>query len=152
MRGCGSGPARIADAGACSRLIPSLGALGKGGNSVRSVREESGCFVSIVKADFRHVQERIMVLKGSVEQIAAATKGITTLHFQDPTCFGSVAFVLRVHLPASLVDHATSSSRRRAVHVRTGGAKFQRQPSERTKARITLSHHPVCRSLLSFVV
>lgn len=43
------------------------------------MREESGCFVSIVKADFRHVQERIMVLKGSVEQIAAATKGIAIL-------------------------------------------------------------------------
>lgn len=90
-------------------------AQGKGGNSVRQVREESQAFVSIVsiqtdftvasavqrlclcgctrlthtphvacthtqvKADFRHVQERIMILKGTVEQIAAATKGIALL-------------------------------------------------------------------------
>jgi hypothetical protein len=52
---------------------------GKGGNSVRAVREESQAFVSIVKADFRHVQERIMILKGTVDQIATATKGIAIL-------------------------------------------------------------------------
>lgn len=35
--------------------------------------------LSQVKAEFRHVQERIMILKGTVEQIATATKGIAAL-------------------------------------------------------------------------
>jgi len=55
------------------------GIIGKVGANVRKVREDSKAFVSILKAEFRNVQERIMVLKGTVPQIAKATALIAHL-------------------------------------------------------------------------
>ena len=55
------------------------GVIGKAGNSVREVREQTGVSLSIVKADYRHAQERIMILKGQPQQIALAAKCIATL-------------------------------------------------------------------------
>lgn len=55
------------------------GIIGKGGNNVRSVRESSGCYVSILKSDYRSVQERIMLLKGQPEHIAKAAHMICEL-------------------------------------------------------------------------
>merc|ERR1712130_381308 len=48
------------------------GIIGKGGANVKRVREEAGVFLSILKAEFRAVQERIMVMKGTISQIAKA--------------------------------------------------------------------------------
>jgi len=55
------------------------GIIGKAGANVRRVREESGAFISILKTDFRNVQERILVLKGNVHQILKATKSVAQL-------------------------------------------------------------------------
>ena len=55
------------------------GLIGKGGANVKRVREESGAFVSILKSDARSVQERIMLIKGTVEQIGKAALLIAEL-------------------------------------------------------------------------
>ena len=55
------------------------GLIGKGGANVKRVRDESGAFVSIMKAEARSVTERIMLIKGSVEQIGKAALLIAEL-------------------------------------------------------------------------
>jgi heterogeneous nuclear rnp K-like protein 2 len=55
------------------------GIIGKGGANVKRVREETNVFLSILKAEFRNVQERVMVLKGTVAQIARAATLIAEL-------------------------------------------------------------------------
>ncbi len=53
----------------------SVGAvLGRGGASVRAVREGSLCGLVIVKAEPKQNMERIMILKGDAQQIATAVK------------------------------------------------------------------------------
>lgn len=47
--------------------------IGKGGNNVKNIRAESGCFVSLLKNDQGTItQERVMTVKGSVEGVAKA--------------------------------------------------------------------------------
>ena len=53
--------------------------IGKGGANVRSVREASGCYVSILKTEYRDVVERVMEVKGSVEQIPLAVEKLAEL-------------------------------------------------------------------------
>lgn len=55
------------------------GLIGKSGGNIKRVRDESGAFVSILKTDYRHVQDRVMVIKGTTAQIANAAKLITEL-------------------------------------------------------------------------
>jgi hypothetical protein len=55
------------------------GVIGRGGASVRSVRESSLVHLAIVKAEPRQAQERIMVLKGTTAQISNAVKQIAQL-------------------------------------------------------------------------
>jgi len=43
------------------------------------VRDEAGVFLSILKADYRNMQERVMVLKGEPEQVALAFQMIAEL-------------------------------------------------------------------------
>jgi len=43
------------------------------------VREESGAFISILKTEFRNVQERVLVIKGNVHQILKATNSVAQL-------------------------------------------------------------------------
>ena len=53
--------------------------IGKGGANVRSVREASGCYVSILKTEYRDVVERVMEVKGTVEQIPVAVEKLAEL-------------------------------------------------------------------------
>ena len=53
--------------------------IGKAGANVRSVRECSGCYVSILKSEYRDVTERVMEVKGTVEQIPVAVEKIAEL-------------------------------------------------------------------------
>ena len=53
--------------------------IGKGGANVRSVREASGCYVSILKTEYRDVVERVMEVKGTVEQIPIAVEKLAEL-------------------------------------------------------------------------
>lgn len=55
------------------------GIIGKAGANVQRVREESGAFVSILKAESRTVPDRVLVLKGASSQIATATQLIAEL-------------------------------------------------------------------------
>jgi len=55
------------------------GIIGKGGMNVKRVREEAGVFLSILKADYRNMQERIMVLKGEPQQVAVAFQMVADL-------------------------------------------------------------------------
>ena len=55
------------------------GLIGRGGSNVKKVREESGAFVSIMKSDSRTVHERIMLIKGTVDQIGKAALLIAEL-------------------------------------------------------------------------
>lgn len=76
------------------------GIIGKGGANVKRVREESGAFVSILKAEFRTVHERVMVLKGYASQIAKAAQLIADLL-----------------ISASSKDRKSSSMERDATHT-----------------------------------
>ena len=53
--------------------------IGKGGANVRSVREASGCYVSILKTEYRDVVDRVMEVKGTVEQIPVAVEKLAEL-------------------------------------------------------------------------
>jgi predicted RNA-binding protein YlqC (UPF0109 family) len=55
------------------------GIIGKGGMNVKRVRDEAGVFLSILKADYRNMQERVMVLKGEPEQVALAFQMVAEL-------------------------------------------------------------------------
>ena len=46
--------------------------IGKGGANSKRIREETGAFISILKSDFRNVQERVMLLKGDLTAIGKA--------------------------------------------------------------------------------
>jgi heterogeneous nuclear rnp K-like protein 2 len=48
------------------------GLIGKAGANVQRVRDESGASVSILKSDGRQYHERILIMRGSVEQMARA--------------------------------------------------------------------------------
>lgn len=53
--------------------------IGKGGANVRSVREASGCYVSILKTEYKDVVERVMEVKGTMEQIPVAVEKLAEL-------------------------------------------------------------------------
>ena len=53
--------------------------IGKAGANVRSVREGSGCFVSILKSEYRDVTERVMEVKGGVDALPMAVERIAEL-------------------------------------------------------------------------
>lgn len=77
------------------------GIIGKGGANVKRVREEAGVFLSILKAEFRAVQERIMVMKGTITQIAKALFLISELLIEgsgkDKSSGDGIAIRLLVH-------------------------------------------------------
>ena len=56
--------------------------IGKGGSNVKSIRTESSAFVSILRSDYPSA-ERVMTLKGKLENITTAAQLITTLLLQD---------------------------------------------------------------------
>ena len=49
------------------------GIIGRKGANVKSIRENTGVYLSILKSDFRNVQERVMILKGPLGSISVAT-------------------------------------------------------------------------------
>lgn len=53
--------------------------IGKGGANVRNVRDETNCYVSILKSEYRDVLERVLVIKGTQEQDAQAVEKIAEL-------------------------------------------------------------------------
>jgi len=46
--------------------------IGKAGANVKQIREETGTFLSILKAEYRNVQERVMLVKGAMPSVATA--------------------------------------------------------------------------------
>jgi predicted RNA-binding protein YlqC (UPF0109 family) len=53
--------------------------IGKKGANVQRVREDSGAFVSILKAEYRNVQERVLVVRGAITQVAKSAHAIMQL-------------------------------------------------------------------------
>ena len=116
------------------------GLIGKGGANVKRVREDSGAFVSILKSESRTVQERIMLIKGTTEQIAKAALLIAELSAPAaaPLCPCSVSFahaagcVLRCSAACacSLIEASAGKDRPAAG---SGGAVV---PSEQAQLRL----------------
>jgi predicted PilT family ATPase len=46
--------------------------IGKGGDNVKAIRQETGTFVSVLRNDNKESKERILTIKGDVESISAA--------------------------------------------------------------------------------
>jgi len=116
---------------------PMVGAvIGKGGANVKRVREETGCFVSILKTDQRIVSERIMCLKGTASEIQEAAGMIGQL-------------LLSSDNPQIVPKEAGSTQLRVLVHknhvgciIGKGGVVI-RQTQEDTGARIQISSEPL---------
>mmetsp|Transcript_10580 Transcript_10580/g.20045 ORF Transcript_10580/g.20045 Transcript_10580/m.20045 type:complete len:381 (+) Transcript_10580:37-1179(+) len=78
------------------------GIIGKKGTNVKTIRETTGVYLSILKSEFRNVQERVMVLKGQVDAISKAIRSVTDLisesvEKRDGTAPESIALRLLVH-------------------------------------------------------
>jgi transcription antitermination factor NusA-like protein len=119
------------------------GIIGKGGANVSRVREESGAFVSILKAEFRNVTERIMVLKGSATQIAQSTKLISDLMVQS---------ALQREKKEFDANAENTTALRFLVHKSTVGAIIGKggavikDTQAQTGARVQVSNDPLPRS------
>jgi len=113
------------------------GIIGKGGANVKRVREEAGVFLSILKAEFRAVQERIMVMKGTIIQIAKALFLIAELLIEgsgkDKSSGDGIAIRLLVHR-ASV-----------GAVIGKGGTTIKETQSE-TNVRVQVSNEPLPNS------
>ena len=118
------------------------GLIGRGGSNVKKVREESGAFVSIMKSDSRTVHERIMLIKGTVEQIGKAALLIAELLIEAAQSKDR---------PTSLSSSIPSDQAqlRLLVHklgvgaiIGKGGAVIK-ETQERTGARVQVSNEPL---------
>ena len=118
------------------------GLIGRAGTNVKKVREESGAFVSIMKSDSRSVHERIMLIKGTVEQIGKAALFIAELLIEAaqskdrPTSLSS-------SIPAD------QAQLRLLVHKLAVGAIIGKagavikETQEKTGARVQVSNEPL---------
>jgi ribosomal protein S3 len=113
------------------------GIIGKAGANVKRVREEAGVFLSILKAEFRAVQERIMVMKGTISQIAKALFLISELLIEgsgkDKGSGEGIAIRLLVHR-ASV-----------GAVIGKGGTTIKETQSE-TNVRVQVSNEPLPNS------
>lgn len=116
------------------------GIIGKGGVNVTSVREQSGVFLSILKAD--NVAERVMVLKGQYEQLIKAISLIAGLLIEADAKFnketpnmeqGETKLKLLVH------KHAVGAV------IGKGGAVIK-ETQTTTGARVQVSNDPLPQS------
>lgn len=113
------------------------GIIGKGGANVKRVREEAGVFLSILKAEFRAVQERVMVMKGTISQVAKALFLISELLIEgsgkDKSSNEGIAIRLLVHR-ASV-----------GAVIGKGGTTIKETQSE-TNVRVQVSNEPLPNS------
>ena len=118
------------------------GLIGRGGTNVKKVREESGAFVSIMKSDSRTVHERIMLIKGTVEQIGKAALLIAELLIEAaqskdrPTSLSSAVPSDQAQL--RLLVHKLAVG----AIIGKGGAVI-RETQEKTTARVQVSNEPL---------
>jgi len=116
------------------------GIIGKGGANVTRVREESGASVSILKAESRNVQERIMIIRGTVAQVSKAANHLTQLTLdarprdkKDSEKDPQTSFTILVHRAAV------------GAVIGKGGATI-RETQQDTGTRIQVSNEPLPRS------
>lgn len=62
------------------------GIIGRKGANVKNIRETTGVYLSILKSDFRNVQERVMILKGPIESISVAAREVALLYVVRSVC------------------------------------------------------------------
>jgi predicted RNA-binding protein YlqC (UPF0109 family) len=122
------------------------GIIGKGGANVKRVREDSGAFVSILKAEFRNVQERIMVIKGTAAEIAHATHLIAGLlvdaaFARDKKDDSSAARDPETTIAIRYLVHRTAVG---AIIGKAGAVIQETQAS--TNARVQVSNEPLPQS------
>jgi len=123
------------------------GIIGKGGANVKRVREDSGAFVSILKSDFRNVQERIMLLKGTPTQIGKAALLLAELLVES-----AVAKKEAGDSSSSSSSNTETASIKLLVHksqigaiIGKAGAVIKETQSE-TGARVQVSNEPLPQS------
>jgi len=118
------------------------GIIGKGGANVTRVREDSGASVSILKSESRNVQERIMIIRGTVAQVSKAANYLAQLIIdgnkprdkkdtseKEP----QTSFTILVHRAAV------------GAVIGKGGATI-RETQQETGTRIQVSNEPLPRS------
>lgn len=113
--------------------------IGKQGANVKAVREATSVYVSILKTDYRSVQERVLVLKGQLSNISIAC--------------GQIFKNIQIGQSADgNPDDETVSTIRLLVHKSTVGAIIGlggvtvRETQEETGARIQISNEPLANS------
>ena len=122
------------------------GLIGKGGANVKRVREDSGAFVSILKSDARSVQERIMLIKGTVEQIGKAALLIAELLIEAAASKGERPVTATTTTSAVPSDQAQL---RLLVHKLAVGAVIGKagavikETQQETGARVQVSNEPL---------
>jgi len=117
--------------------------IGKGGANITTVRDTNKVYVSILKADYPDVTERVMTIKGEVANVCNAVKHITDL-LVDAAC------ARERKAGATDVDLATKSYQIRFLcHLSQAGAiigkggAIIKQTSADTQCRIQLSTDPL---------
>jgi len=121
------------------------GIIGKQGANVRRVREETGVFLSILKVqqEFRNVQERVMVVKGTNSQIAKA------IHLTSELLIEAANRDKKGETPGPVTD---STAVRVLVHRSAVGAVIGKQGAviketqSETGARVQVSNDPLPNS------
>jgi predicted RNA-binding protein YlqC (UPF0109 family) len=78
------------------------GIIGRKGANVKSIRENTGVYLSILKSDFRNVQERVMILKGALGSISVACHEVAKLMVESTTAKDALA---NDSLPFRLLVH-----------------------------------------------
>lgn len=113
--------------------------IGKQGANVKQVREATSVYVSILKTDYRSVQERILVLKGQLPNIASACKLIFENIQIGQSTDGNVSAdgVATVRL---LIHKSTVGA-----IIGLGGVTIRETQAE-TGARIQISNEPLANS------
>jgi transcription antitermination factor NusA-like protein len=120
------------------------GIIGKSGANVKRVRDDSGAFVSILKSDYRNVQERIMVLKGTPAQIAKAGKMLGELLIESSAQKEKRDGSSATSNDTAVIKFLVHKSAVGAV-IGKAGANIKETQTE-TGARIQVSNEPLPQS------
>jgi len=114
--------------------------IGKGGCNSKRIREENNVFLSIMKSDFRNVQERVMLVKGELVSVGKAVSMV-------------LGFISDASAQKSGVDQdGASSTAKLLVHRSAVGAIIGKQGAtiKQTQAdtgcRIQISQEPLPNS------
>jgi predicted RNA-binding protein YlqC (UPF0109 family) len=113
--------------------------IGKGGINSKRIREENNVFLSIMKSEFRNVQERVMLVKGELVSVGKAISMV-------------LSFIVDASAQKSGIDQDGTSTVKLLVHRSAVGAIIGKQGAtiKQTQAdtgcRIQISQEPLPNS------